>query len=300
MTRKCATLITGLTTALMLALTAAAPAGAITGNYLEDNEHPFVGLVAFYDEDGAFTHRCSGSLLTSTVFLTAGHCTDASTGAVTARVYFQQDAGANYDPATQVDPVSGYPETCAAGTLGTLCATSDELYNYGFADFEGFPDTRDAGVIILDQEIAMPEYGQLAAVGTLDRLATRRGQQDLTFTASGYGLTKSNPVKVTSFRERLMAQSRLTNLKSNLTDGFNLQTNGNGKDRGGTCSGDSGGPVFYGGYDSNLIVAVTSFGLNAYCRGVDFAYRTDTEAVLAWIEEVVGPEEWADIEVVTL
>lgn len=301
MKRKLATLITGLTTALMLVMAAAtSPAGAITGNYVEDTEHPFVGLVAFYDASGEFTHRCSGSLLTSTVFLTAGHCTDAATGAVSARVYFQQDAGANYDPATQVDPISGYPETCAAGTLGTLCATSDELYNYGFAAFGGFPNTRDAGLVILDQEIEMPEYGQLAAAGALDDLATRRGQQELTFTASGYGLTKSNPVKVTSFRERLMAQSRLTNLRSNLTDGFNLQTNGNGKDRGGTCSGDSGGPVFYGGYTSNLIVAVTSFGLNAYCRGVDFAYRTDTEAVLAWIQEVVGPAEWADIEVVEL
>ena len=300
MKRKLATLITGLTTALMLVLTATTPAGAITGDYVKDTEHPFVGLVVFYDEAGEFTHRCSGSLLTSTVFLTAGHCTDATTGAVSARVYFQQDAGANYDPATEVDPISGYPEACAAGTLGTLCATSDELYNYGFADFEGFPNTRDAGLIILDQAIEMSEYGQLAAAGTLDGLATRRGRQELTFTASGYGLTKSNPVKVTSFRERLMAQSRLTNLRSNLTDGFNLQTNGNGNGRGGTCSGDSGGPVFYGGYASNLIVAVTSFGLNSYCRGVDFAYRTDTAAVLAWIEGVVGPEEWADIEVVQL
>lgn len=297
--RKLATLLAGLAMALPLTLAATTtPAAAITGNYVEDTEHPFVGLVAFYDASGEFIHRCSGSLLTSTVFLTAGHCTDAATGAVSARVYFQQDAGANYDPVTEVDPVSGYPETCAAGTLGTLCATSDELYNYGFADFEGFPNTRDVGLVILDQEIEMPEYGQLAAAGTLDRLATRRGQQELTFTASGYGLTKSNPVKVTSFRERLMAQSRLTNLRSNLTDGFNLQTNGNGNGRGGTCSGDSGGPVFYGGFDSNLIVAVTSFGLNAYCRGTDFAYRTDTEAVLAWIEQVVGPEEWADIEVV--
>lgn len=95
-----------------------------------------------------------------------------------------------------------------------------------------------------------------------------------------------------------MAQARLTNLRSLLTNGFNLQTNGNGNGRGGTCSGDSGGPVFYGDFDSNLIVAVTSFGLSPYCRGVDFSYRTDTAAVLAWIEGVVGPEEWADIEVV--
>ena len=294
--RKVLVLLTGL---LVATAVAAPPAAAITGDYVEDFEHSFVGLAVFYDSDGEFVQRCSGSLLTSTVFLTAGHCTDGATGAVSARVYFQQGAGANYDPASGVDPVSGYPETCAAGTLGTLCATSGELYNYGFALSGGLPDTGDAGLVILDQEIAMPEYGVLAAAGTLDRLATRRGRQDLTFTASGYGLTEVSPVKVTSFRERLMAQSRLTNLRSNLTDGFNLQTNGNGTGRGGTCSGDSGGPVFYGGFDSNLIVAVTSFGLNAYCRGVDFAFRTDQQAVLDWIRDTVGESAWADIVIVT-
>jgi hypothetical protein len=273
--------------------TVTTPARAITGNYVEDFEHPFVGLVVFYDENGEFTHRCSGSLLTPIVFLTAGHCTD---GATTARVYFQQDAGANYDPATGVDPVSGYPEACAAGTLGTLCATSDELYNYGFDDFASFPNTKDVGLVILDQPITVSEYGVLATAGSLDALATRRGQQDRTFTASGYGLTKSNPVKVTSFRERLMAQAQLTNLRSALTDGFNLQTNGNGNGRGGTCSGDSGGPVFYGDYSSNLIVAVTSFGLNAYCRGVDFAYRTDQTDVITWILETVPESEVDEIQ----
>jgi hypothetical protein len=290
-------LIVSLVAFLALLVGVATPANAITGNYVEDNEHPFVGLVVFYDASGEFTHRCSGSLLTPTVFLTAGHCTD---GATTARVYFQQDAGANYDPATEVDPVSGYPETCAAGTLGTLCATSDELYNYGFDDFAGFPNTSDVGLIILDQPIALAEYGSLAAAGSLDELATRRGRQEITFTASGYGLTKSSPVAVTSFRERLMAQSQLTNLNSALNGGFNLQTNGNGAGRGGTCSGDSGGPIFYGGFESNTIVAVTSFGLNAYCRGVDFAYRTDTAAVLEWIESVVGAETFGEIDIVEI
>jgi secreted trypsin-like serine protease len=60
---------------------------------------------------------------------------------------------------------------------------------------------------------------------------------------------------------------------------------GNGDGRGGTCSGDSGGPVFYPA-SSNTIVAVTSFGLNSNCRGVDFAYRVDRSAVQAWIADV--------------
>jgi hypothetical protein len=278
-------------------LATAMPAGAITGNYVEDFEHPFVGLVVFYDENGEFSHRCSGSLLTPTVFLTAGHCTD---GATTARVYFQQDAGANYDPETQLDPVSGYPEYCAKGTLGKTCATSDELYNYGFDDFESFPDTHDAGLVILDQPIKLAEYGALAAPGTLDTLAEQLGKQEITFTSSGYGLTESNPVHVTSLRERLMAESRLTNLGNALTDGYNLQTNGNGSDRGGTCSGDSGGPVFYGDSTSNTIVAVTSFGLNAYCRGTDFSYRTDRRPVIRWIRAHAPEGEASKIQIVQL
>lgn len=262
------------------------PAGAITKNYVEDFEHPFVGLVVFYDEGGEFMWRCSGSLLSPTVFLTAGHCTDqdAEESPVSARVYFQQDAGANYDPETQLDPITGYPEFCAEGTLGVTCATSDELYDYGFDDFAGFPNIRDAGLVILDQPISLPEYGQLAPVGTLDALHEQRRNETI-FTVSGYGLSYSSPVAVESFRSRLMAESKLVNVKGGLNQGFNLQTNGNGGGRGGTCSGDSGGPVFLGGPSSNLIVAVTSFGLNPWCRGTDFAYRVDTAAVQAWIAE---------------
>ncbi|HEY3438797.1 MAG TPA: trypsin-like serine protease [Actinotalea sp.] len=292
-----------LATMLAFVISPAGPATAITGNYVQDFEHPFVGLVVLYDANGEFVHRCSGSLLTPTVFLTAGHCTATDTGVVTARVYFQQDAGVHYDPATQLDPVTGYPDFCADGTLGVTCATSDQLYGYGFTNFAGFPrqaDLHDIGLVILDQPIMLPEYGALAAPGTLDALATRRGLQDLVFTSSGYGLSYSSPVTVTSFRERLMAESHLTNLNSGITQGFTLQTSGNGLGRGGTCSGDSGGPVFYGPYSSNLIVAVTSFGLNSYCRGQDFAYRTDTAAALAWILATVAASgtTYTDIQVV--
>jgi secreted trypsin-like serine protease len=69
-----------------------------------------------------------------------------------------------------------------------------------------------------------------------------------------------------------------------LNVGFNLQTNGNGAGKGGTCNGDSGGPVFLGDYSSNLIVGITSFGLNSLCRGTDFAFRVDQPDVLAWIQ----------------
>ncbi len=126
--------------------------------------------------------------------------------------------------------------------------------------------------------------------GALNDLSTARGQKDTLFTVSGYGLTFSpnanSVVPAISFRERLMAASTLVNLNSAQNGGFNLQTQGNGNGRGGTCSGDSGGPVFLGGFSSNLIVGVTSFGKNALCRGTDFAYRIDRAEVLAWINGI--------------
>jgi trypsin len=267
-------------------LAATTPALAITGDWIEDTVHPYVGLVVFYNAQGGFIWRCSGSLISPTKLVTAGHCADTAEGAASARVYFQQDAGANFNPVTGKDPITGYPEECAAGTLGTLCATSSSIHNYGFANFAGFPNTHDVGVVILDQPITLPKYGLLPQAGALDNLAAR-GAKNTLFTVSGYGLTLRVNVHTklsnVSFRERLMASSSLVNLGSSYTDGYNVQTQGNGNNRGGTCSGDSGGPVFLGGSNSNLIVAVTSFGLNELCRGTDYGYRIDRQEVLDWI-----------------
>jgi hypothetical protein len=261
------------------------PALAITGNWVEDNEHPFVGLIVFYDVNGEFAGRCSGSLINPTKFVTAGHCVKLE-GAVSARVYFQQDAGANFDPALGYDPITLYPNDCAPGTLGVVCATSSTLRDFDY-DSGVLPDTHDLGVVILDQPIQLPEYGELPGPGILDRLARSRGTQKTVFTVSGYGLTyrpaDNSVLPFISYRERLMAKSTLVNLTSWINDGYNLQTQGNGSGRGGTCSGDSGGPVFLGGPASNVIVAVTSFGLNALCRGTDFAYRIDRAETLNWI-----------------
>ena len=276
---------------------------AITGNFVADNEHPYVGLVAFYDAEGEFMWRCSGSLLTDRVFLTAGHCTDqdAEESPVMARIWFHQDAGADYDPETQLDPTTGYPDYCIEGD--PLCVESTLLFDFGFDNFAGFPNIHDVGLIILpeDQAVELPEYGVLAPAGFLESLATLKG---VTFTVSGYGLTFTNPAQTVSFRSRLMATTHVVNLnRSANTAGFNLQLSGDpGGGRGGTCFGDSGGPTFYGGYDSNVIVGVTSwgFGFNRQtCGGVGFAFRTDTEAVISWILDIVeqyAPSELAEIQ----
>ena len=190
---------------LLATIAVARPGSAITKNYVKDFDHPFVGLIAFYRRGRRVRHRCSGSLLSPTVFLTAGHCTDDERAVSwpRANVYFQQDAGVHLGLTTgEDDPVTGYPNTCAGTTLGVICATSHEMYNYGFDDFAGFPNTHDAGLVILDQPIELPEYGDRRASGTLDG-AKKPG---LFFTVSGYGISHLAKSGATvSFRERLQA-----------------------------------------------------------------------------------------------
>lgn len=72
-----------LLTAMVAAVIAVAPAIAITNGQPDGREHPYVGELLFYDPDapssvfadpgGWFT--CTGTLVSSTVVLTAGHCT---------------------------------------------------------------------------------------------------------------------------------------------------------------------------------------------------------------------------------
>ena len=288
-----------LVAALAAILVATAPAAAITKNYRPDPDHVYVGLIAFYDSDWEFIHRCTGELLTPTIVLTAGHCPDDATGsgnvAAHARIWVLQDVGSHYDPATQHDPVTGYPDSCT-GTLGNglgvWCAEAAEMYNYGYDGFATFPNTGDVGLVVLKQPLQVSRYAALAKAGTMDRLSTRKGQQDVTIRASGYGLsylldTRQNDRSV-SFRVRLQGDAIVTNLHNQTTQGFNIQANGNGDGRGGTCSGDSGGPNFYPA-TSDTIVGVTSFGnSNAGCRGSDWSYRTDRQVVIDWILDKAG------------
>src|SRR5207253_8828772 len=181
--------------ALAAALTAAAalvamtvtPAAAITNGIPDGNGHPYVGLMTAHASNGNYLWRCSGTLLNTHVFVTAGHCTEAP--AAYAVVFF--DSGPIIpDPAFTLTTrscvgIAGYP-------CGGPNSYTGAIYTHPQYDPNAFY-LHDLGVVVLDTPKVMSAYGALPALNQLDSLAKRRGQQDLTFTAVGYGLQQSFP-----------------------------------------------------------------------------------------------------------
>jgi hypothetical protein len=71
---------------------------------------------------------------------------------------------------------------------------------------------------------------------------------------------------------------RIVEFNGNIAQGGNLHTLNNPSPiggRGGSCFGDSGGPLFAN--NTNQIVAVVSFGFNGTCHGADYSWRVDTQ-----------------------
>ena len=254
---------------LVLALSTVGIAAAITDGEEDGDGHPYVGLMVA-DVDGVPSWRCSGTLISPTVFLTAGHCTF---GATAARVWFNSDM--TYD--TVPFPLYPYGGPGSGAVEGTPIAHPD--YNDNAFFF------RDVGVVILDEPVYMDEYGVLPQLNQLDSLKTQRGKQDVTFTAVGYGLQESFPDaaswKENNVRVRYVAQPKLNQINvPGFTGDFSVVLSNNAH-TGGTCFGDSGGPNFIG--DSNVVGGVTSFGKNGNCAGTGGVFRMDRSWSLDWV-----------------
>jgi V8-like Glu-specific endopeptidase len=247
------------------------PAGAVTDGQPDGNGHPYVGLMVAQDANGNPLWRCSGTLLSSTLFLTAGHCTESPAAHV--EIWFDADVESGI-------PANGYPFTGDVG--GTPYTHPDYNPNAFFL--------RDLGVVVLDSPMVMAQYGALPAVNQLDALKTKRGKQNQTFTAVGYGLQESFP-DAASFQEnnvrvRMVAHPKLNQINvPGFTGDFSLLLSNNAY-TGGTCFGDSGGPNFLG--NSNVVAGVTSFGLNGNCAGTGGVYRVDRSWNLDWLDDFLS------------
>jgi hypothetical protein len=203
--------------------------------------------------------------MSSTLFLTAGHCTESP--AVSIEIWFQSDVESGI-------PANGYPNS------GQYSGTPYTHPQYNPSAFFRY----DLGIVVLNAPVpttAISTYGVLPQLDVLDQMAKRRGLQNVSFTAVGYGLQYINPVFVESARIRMYSTPRLIqiNVPGQVGDFSILLSNNHST--GGTCFGDSGGPNFIG--VSNVVGGVTSFGKNGNCRGTGGVYRVDKADDLDWL-----------------
>ena len=257
-----------------------APVQASTGGTPDGDTHPNVGLILFYTPEGRF--RCSATLISPTVLVTAAHCTDGVVGStlVTFDSVIAEQPPTPFPVAA--DPAAGYTDA-EITAAGYLSGTS-----YTHPDYSDFTDTAnwyDVGVVVLDQPVTGIEPATLAEPGRLDLIAASELRKTL-FTAVGYGTEvrkpDAGPQKPTPMSYPLIR--RYVEMPGQKLTPQILQTNGNEKDpfgTGGTCFGDSGGPVFHNG----VVVAVTSYGYTANCRYLGGYQRVDIEVVQDWLAQ---------------
>jgi hypothetical protein len=253
---------------------------AVTDGRLDGNAHPAVVLLLM-EVGGKPAFRCSGTLLSATLLLTAGHCTNNFPEApfTGMRVFTESDVQAG------IGKTNNYPNPGPNSIEATFWA-AHPLYETGPFFLH------DVGVVLLQPPgfiLPATQYGRLPAVNQLDTLKVRRGQQDLTFTAVGYGLQESFPdpalFLATNTRTRFMATPHLVQINApGFTGDFSLLLSNN-HSTGGTCFGDSGGPNFLGSgrTETKTVAGVTSYGLNGNCAGTGGVFRMDRQDVLDFV-----------------
>ena len=265
---------------MLMLLVFTIPTAAITDGEPDGEDHPYVVLLKM-DVGGVPTYRCSGTLLSPTVLLTAGHCASnypdpEYTG---MRVFTESDV----ENGDNTYPYAGGPNSVEAVSWDA------------HPDYPYFPwFMNDVGVVILEEPgvVGLAEYGVLPEVDQLDVLKTRRGRQDVTFTAVGYGLQKSFPTPAafleSAIKVRMVAYPWLIQINApGFTGDYSLLLSNN-HSTGGTCFGDSGGPNFLG--DTNIVAGVTSFGMNGNCAGTGGVFRMDRQNVLDFVGDFLDQQ----------
>ena len=252
-------------------------AAAITYGFI-DSSNTFANTGAFIVKStttGENFPICSGTMITSNVFLTASHCT----------VYFQQElAPQGYVAYVSLDGLIPFGSSTSSKTnlLSVAHIVTNPNYN------QSQSDSGDIAVLILDRNVKGVTPATLPACGLLDQLAAQNGLKTATFTNVGYGL--QNRVVGgggVPFFQDLNPIPRMFSFSSfnSLNGGYLRLSQNPSTGNGGTCFGDSGGPNFMMLDGRQLIVSITITG-DSVCRSTNVVYRLDIPSAQAFLASV--------------
>jgi hypothetical protein len=226
-----------------------------------DTIHAYVGAWIVQLDDGSYTW-CSGSLVSSRVFLSAGHC-----------AFFFSLFGV---------PISKMWVSFATDILAdrkSWRTVSDVIVHPDLSLLLGPLEIHDIALVILSKPVRDLVPGKLAPAGYLDALEAAGALDGAAFASVGYGVDEN--FQVTSVRK--VAYSGFVTLYGSF-----LQTSKNpALGFGGTCTGDSGGPKLYNDGTTEYIVATMNWG-DAACQSLDMAYRVDTPSALEFIQRGIS------------
>jgi hypothetical protein len=252
------------------------PRAITSGSFDASNAFANVGaFIVKRNSDGQVFPVCSGTLISPTVFLTAGHCT----------AFFASLSPSDFAAGVSFDnPIAwGSLTNPQAEVIAAASVITNPEYN------QRQSDPADLGVVIVS---ANDTHGiataTLPTAGLLDQLKAAHALQDASFTAVGYGeqgrlVGGGPPVFLDQNPEpRMFAFSAFGALDPGYIRLSQNPSTGNG----GTCFGDSGGPNFIrvGGA---LVLAATTVTGDPNCRATNVDYRLDTQTARRFLGQYV-------------
>ena len=250
--------------ALALAIAAvfalATPAAAITYGAI-DTEHTYVGAMIVDYPGYGVTEWCTGTLVSTRVFLTAGHCT-----------FDLSDIGITLDKVWVSFAVDVYAKGAKWHTVSAVITHPD--YHWGPTS-----DPHDVAALVLTKPVRGVGLGQIAPLGYLDALDDAGVLADATFINVGYGVDQNfqgDGVRRISYSSFLSLHRAWLYMSQNVNAGS-----------AGTCFGDSGGPTLYDDHGTQYVVAIVSWG-DAMCVATNINYRMDTSSSQSFLYGVIA------------
>jgi hypothetical protein len=261
----------------------------ITSRRVKAITYGFVDSNNTYSNVGAFIVKsattgniypiCSGTMITSNVFLTASHCT----------AYYQQELAPR--------GFTAYVSLDASIPFGDLTSPRTKLFPVSYVVTnpnynQSQSDSGDIAVLILQSSVRGVTPAALPGCGLLDQLVAQNGLKNAVFTAVGYGVQNRVVGGGVPYFQDLNPIPRMYAFSSfnSLNGGYIRLSQNPSTGNGGTCFGDSGGPNFLDVGGQQVLAAITITG-DSVCRSTNVDYRLDTtsaQGFLAYVNAAFG------------